>query len=153
VSDSPLAEQLGDLQRRRSIYTAPPPALPKRTRVISVSNQKGGVGKTTTTVNFAAALAHAGARVLVIDLDPQGNASTALGIDHQIRVREGLARLQDGGNTAIFEQQRSVLNFNIRGNNPGTMDHRFHGSSETKVTGSSSIRFQWLTSRERGVTF
>jgi len=82
VSDSPLAEQLGDLQRRRSIYTAPPPALPKRTRVISVSNQKGGVGKTTTTVNFAAALAHAGARVLVIDLDPQGNASTALGIDH-----------------------------------------------------------------------
>lgn len=82
MSDSPLAEQLGDLQRRRSIYTAPPPPLPKRTRVISVSNQKGGVGKTTTTVNFAAALAHAGARVLVIDLDPQGNASTALGINH-----------------------------------------------------------------------
>ena len=82
MSDSPLAEQLGDLQRRRSIYTAPAPALPKRTRVMSVSNQKGGVGKTTTTVNFAAALAHAGARVLVIDLDPQGNASTALGIDH-----------------------------------------------------------------------
>ncbi|MCF8540290.1 MAG: ParA family protein [Aurantimicrobium sp.] len=64
------------------MYAATPPPLPKRTRVISVSNQKGGVGKTTTTVNFAAALAHAGARVLVIDLDPQGNASTALGIDH-----------------------------------------------------------------------
>jgi len=87
VSDSPLAEQLGDLQRRRGIFSAPPPPLPRRTRVISVSNQKGGVGKTTTTVNFAAALSHAGARVLVIDLDPQGNASTALGIEHHGNVR------------------------------------------------------------------
>jgi chromosome partitioning protein len=80
---TPLAaaaeEHVSLLQRARSVSRFEPPI---DTRVFVVANQKGGVGKTTTTVNIAAALALKGLRVLVVDLDPQGNASTALNVPH-----------------------------------------------------------------------
>ena len=75
-------------------------AKPKTTRIITIVNQKGGVGKTTSAVNLAAAMGLAGLNVLVIDLDPQGNASTAFGIDHYEDASGSFDVLLDGASIA-----------------------------------------------------
>jgi len=94
---TPLARIAEDtVLARQEAASRPPMPRPDATRVIVVANQKGGVGKTTTTVNVAAALAQLGQRVLVVDLDPQGNASTALGVEHQRGIPSTYDALVDG---------------------------------------------------------
>jgi chromosome partitioning protein len=88
-ADTPIARAAQAAVVARSGGEAWP--RPSSCRVMTIANQKGGVGKTTTAVNLAAALAMHGCRVLVVDLDPQGNASTALDVEH----RSGVASVYD----------------------------------------------------------
>lgn len=102
---TPIARELADLARRRKALEGSGLPLPRDTRVMTVVNQKGGVGKTTTAVNLAAALAQSGSSVLVIDLDPQGNASTALGIDHHADIPSSYDVMIEGAPIAETIQQ------------------------------------------------
>lgn len=88
-------------------------------RIITIANQKGGVGKTTTTINLAAALAALGHEVLVIDLDPQGNASTGLGYLPEDRDKTTYDLLLDGADLGDVIIQTEVTRLSLA---PGTTD-------------------------------
>src|SRR5215468_11127799 len=118
MADTPSTEQPVDPQVVAFERETLRPDAP-RPRVLAIANQKGGVGKTTTAINLGTALAAIGEHVLIVDLDPQGNASTGLGIERKSRrtstydVLIGAAQMRD----AVL--QTSVPQFYIA---PSTLD-------------------------------
>ena len=104
--ETPLAHAVEQsLLLRAGLLRREPLPRPERTRVMVVANQKGGVGKTTTAVNLAVSLAQGGLRVLVVDLDPQGNASTALAVEHARGTPSTYEALVDGTPLADIVQE------------------------------------------------
>jgi chromosome partitioning protein len=116
------AEQMADIENSGEIVPFPtetrsgPPQPP---RILAIANQKGGVGKTTTAINLGTALAAIGERVLIIDLDPQGNASTGLGIDQKSREHSTYDVITGAEPLRAAILATAVPNLYIA---PGTMD-------------------------------
>ena len=93
--------------------------LPNNIRVLTIANQKGGVGKTTTAINLGTALAAIGERVLILDMDPQGNASTGLGIDRRDRERSTYDVMTKDARLADVIMETAVPRLSIA---PSTLD-------------------------------
>jgi chromosome partitioning protein len=117
-ADTPIARAAQAAMKARSV--SGPWPRPGSCRILTIANQKGGVGKTTTAVNLAASLAMHGSRVLVVDLDPQGNASTALDVEHRSGTQSIYNVLVDG--LPLTQVIKSVQGFAQLQCAPATID-------------------------------
>src|SRR5580658_6409229 len=117
-ADTPIARAAQAAMNARA--NSRPWPRPRSCRILTIANQKGGVGKTTSAVNLAASLAMHGSRVLVVDLDPQGNASTALDVEHRSGVPSIYNVLVDG--LPLSDVVRPVQGFPLLRCAPATID-------------------------------
>ena len=125
--------------------------------IMAIANQKGGVGKTTTTINLSAALAEKGKKVLVIDMDPQGNTSSGLGIDKD-ELEKTVYQLMIGKNTFDECVQKNVFdnldvlaaNVNLAGIEIETMDMEERNYILSNICRYSTVGVQLICNRGVG---